>query len=73
MLQAPAAVQGLPEAQEEKEIKAGGEGYNLTCCRQPEISAKFEMFYFKPLFDISISGQRGWMANEPASLGGVPA
>ena len=43
-----------------------------ACCGQPEKTAKFEMRYFAPA-DISISGQRGWMAKAPAGLAGVPA
>ncbi len=45
---------------------------NQACCGQPEKTAKFEMRYFAPA-DISISGQRGWMAKDPAGLAGVPA
>ena len=45
---------------------------NQTCCGQPEKTAKFEMRYFAPA-DISISGQRVWMAKAAAGLAGVPA
>ena len=34
---------------------------------------KRPIFYFAPLADMSISGQRGWTAKSPAGFAGVPA
>ena len=67
-----------PKLRKKKKSKLGGCGpvcgarENTLSHGKPEKSAKFEMRYFAP-DDMSISGQRGWMAKAPAGLASVPA
>ena len=75
LLQAQSALQGLPEAQRKESVcfPQGDLSPRPHSLRRAVDGRKRPIFYFMPLADMFIKGQRGCTAKSPAGFAGVPA